>query len=77
MATDNAGVVYSFTTSYFTVDSGWTEDVPYTTVVVEMPEGPRLVGTYSGDATKLKIGQAVTLRPEPKSDDFAFLWVDG
>ena len=75
--TTNTGEVYSWVTSHFTVDSGWVDDVPYTTVVVQLTEGPRIVGAYNGDPELLRIGQKVGIRPEPRSDDFAFLWVDG
>lgn len=71
------GEVYSWTVSHFTTDSGWEGDVPYASVVVELSEGPRLVGAFTGDPTSLTLGQSVSIRPEAKSDDFAFLWVDG
>ncbi len=77
VATDNRGEVYSWTVSHFTVDSGWTGDVPYATVVMQLPEGPRIVGAFTGDYTTLEIGQPVTVRPEARSEDFAFLWIDG
>ena len=77
VSTNGQGSVYSWTVSHFTVDSGWVDDTPYATVVVEVAEGPRIVGCYSGDASTLEIGQTVSLRPEAKSEDFAFLWVDG
>ncbi len=75
--TTNHGVVYSWTTSHFTVDSGWVDDLPYATVVVELAEGPRIVGAFSGDPTTLELGMPVTIRPEARTEDFAFLWVDG
>jgi len=75
--TSNRGEVFSWTVSHFTTDSGWTGDVPYATVVVQLLEGPRLVGAWSGDPASLEIGQPVSVRPEERSDDFAFLWVDG
>jgi hypothetical protein len=75
--TANRGEVYSWTTSHFTVDTGWIDDVPFATVVVQLTEGPRIVGAYHGDPATLTIGQPVSVRPEARSDDFAFLWVDG
>jgi uncharacterized OB-fold protein len=75
--TTNRGQVYSWTVSHFTTDSGWREDVPYATVVVQLEEGPRVVGAYSGDPASLEIGRPVSVRPEARTDDFAFLWVDG
>ena len=70
------GEVYSWTVSHFTTDPGWVDDVPYATVVVELTEGPRVVGAYTGLPADLDLGQPVHVRPEPKTDDFAFLWVD-
>ena len=77
VATANRGEVYSWVVSHFTVDTGWMEDLPYATVVVQLAEGPRVVGAYTGDPASLAIGQPVSVRPEARSDDFAFLWVDG
>lgn len=75
--TANRGEVYSWTVSHFTVDSGWVDDLPYATVVVQLPEGPRLVGAYSGDASTLAIGQPVSIRPEARTEDYCFFWIDG
>lgn len=75
--TTNRGTVYSWTVSHFTVDSGWADDVPYATVVVELDEGPRIVGAFSGDPSVLELGMAVSVRPEARTEDFAFLWIDG
>lgn len=73
----NRGEVYSWTVSHFTTDSGWLGDLPYATVVVQLDEGPRVVGAWSGDHTTLAIGQPVGVRVEARSEDFAFLWIDG
>ncbi|MPY93863.1 MAG: hypothetical protein GEV08_12605 [Acidimicrobiia bacterium] len=71
------GTVYSWVTSHFTVDRGWVAEVPYTTVVVELDEGPRLVGALRGlDVEDLRLGLPVVLVGEPKGDDFVFFWVD-
>lgn len=75
--TDNRGEVYSWTVSHFTTDSGWLEDVPYATVVVQLPQGPRIVGAFNGDLAALEIGMPVSIRPEPRTEDFCFFWVDG
>lgn len=37
------GKVWSFTTSYHAFGPAWREAVPYTVVVVELEEGPRIV----------------------------------
>lgn len=72
-----AGRVASWVTTHFTVDRGWVDDLPYTTVVVELDEGPRLLGAMRGltDA-ELEQGLAVQLVGEAKGDDFVFFWVD-
>lgn len=71
------GTVASWVTSHFTIDRGWVDEVPYTTVVVEVAEGPRLLGAARG-LTKhdLRIGTPVVLVGEPKGDDFVFFWVE-
>jgi uncharacterized protein len=75
--TANRGEVYSWVVSHFTVDTGWAGEVPFATVVVQLPEGPRLVGAFTGDPATLAIGQPVGIRPEARSDEFAFFWIDG
>ena len=74
-ATGNA-TVYSWTVSHFTTDPGWMDELPYATVVAELDEGVRLVGSYSGEIDELEIGKPVTVRVEQKSDDFAYIWLD-
>jgi len=71
------GHVYSWVVTHFTVDRGWADDVPYTTVAVELDEGPRVLGAWrpTGAAT-LYVGQPVALVLEPKGEDFVFLWVE-
>lgn len=71
------GTVASWVTTHFTVDRGWVGEVPYTTVVVELTEGPRLVGALRGmTGDELTLGLPVRVVPEPKRDDFAFFWVE-
>ena len=51
-------------------------DVPYATVVVELDEGPRIVGAARHpDPAAIRIGQRVRVVPEPRTDDFSFLTV--
>jgi uncharacterized OB-fold protein len=70
--------VYSWVVTHFTVDRGWVDDVPYTTVAVELDEGPRVLGALrrDRDGVALSIGMDVTVSGEATGDDFVFLWVD-
>ncbi|MFN0029829.1 MAG: Zn-ribbon domain-containing OB-fold protein [Acidimicrobiales bacterium] len=71
------GTVASWVTSHFTVDRGWVDELPYTTVVVELAEGPRLVGAARGlDEQTISLGLPVRLVGEAKRDDFVFFWVE-
>lgn len=71
------GFIYSYTVSHFSVEPAWKAEIPYTTIVAELDEGPRLVGAGRGfDPTKIEIGSRVRVIPERISDDFAFLWVE-
>lgn len=71
------GFVYSFTVSHFSVEPAWQAEIPYVTVVVELDEGPRLVGAGRGfDPSHVEIGARVRVVPEKRTDDFAFLWVE-
>ena len=70
------GTVFSWTVSHFTTDRGWASEMPYATVVVELDEGPRIVGTFAGPNDELESGLAVTVRTEEKTPDFAYFWFD-
>lgn len=71
------GHVYSMAINHFTVDPGWADDVPFVTAVVELEEGPRVVGAMRGiEADGVELGLAVVVTPEARGEDFAFLWVD-
>jgi uncharacterized OB-fold protein len=70
------GRVYSWVVTHFTVDRGWVDDVPYTTVAVELDERPRVLGALRSGAAQLHVGQPVTVSVEAKGADFVFLWVD-
>lgn len=71
------GTLYSMAINHFTVDRGWADEVPYVTAVVELEEGPRVVGAMRGvDSEAVEIGMAVVVTPEPRGEEFAFLWVE-
>ncbi|MCP3989881.1 MAG: hypothetical protein GY724_12455 [Actinomycetia bacterium] len=72
-----AGKVASWVTTHYTVDRGWVDEVPYTNVVVQLDEGPRLLGGLRGmDADDLELGMEVVIVGETKRDDFVFFWVE-
>ena len=76
VAVSGAGTVYSHTLSHYTTEPAWKDDVPYATVVVELDEGPRIVGAARHpDPAAIRIGQRVRVVPEPRTSDFAFLAV--
>ena len=70
------GTVYSFTVSHYSVEPFWKERLPYTTVVVELAEGPRVVAAGRGWEGPLELGAPVSVVVEPLSEDFAFLWAE-
>ena len=71
------GTVYSYTVSHYTTEKAWQNEVPWTTIVVELDEGPRLVGTARNiEPTEVVIGLRVRLVPQRVNDDFAYLWVE-
>lgn len=71
------GTVYGYTLSHFTSEKAWKDEVPYLTVVVELEEGPRLVGSARGiEPEEISLGLPVRIVPEKVADDFAYLWVE-
>jgi uncharacterized OB-fold protein len=71
------GHIYSMAINHFTVDPGWADEVPFVTAVVELEEGPRIVGAVRGiEPDRIDLGLAVVVTPEARGEDFAFLWVD-
>jgi uncharacterized OB-fold protein len=72
-----AGTVASWVTTHYTVDRGWVDEVPYTNVVVQLDEGPRLLGALRGmEFDDLELGMDVVIVGETKRDDFVFFWVE-
>jgi uncharacterized OB-fold protein len=61
------GVVFSWTITHRAVDPAF--EPPYAIVVVELEEGPRLVGNLVGiDSADLRLDLPVTVELEPVSD---------
>ena len=51
--------------------------MPYITAVVELAEGPRVVGALRNvEPGGVALGDGVTVSIEPRGEDFAFIWVD-
>ncbi|MFT7597920.1 MAG: putative OB-fold protein [Acidimicrobiales bacterium] len=76
------GEIYSMAINHFTIDRGWIDDLPYITAVVQLPEGPRVVGSLQGieksaeAVGSVPLGQPVQITVEPRGDEFAFLVVE-
>jgi len=71
------GTLYSMAVNHFTVDAAWLPEVPFVTAVVELVEGPRVVGALRGvPLDEVDLGLEVVVTPEPRGEEFAFLWVD-
>jgi uncharacterized OB-fold protein len=71
------GVVYSHTVSHYSAEKAWREMVPFATIVVELEEGPRVVGSARGfEVEDIKIGVPVRVMTESVAEDFAYLWVE-
>lgn len=76
-AVGGLGTVYGYTVSHYTTERGWKDALPYVTIVVELAEGPRLVGSARGIAPEeVVLGLPVRVVPEKVADDFAYLWVE-
>lgn len=70
------GEVYSMAINHFTVDPGWVDEAPYVTAVVQLDEGPRVVGSLRGVAPDdVSLGRRVEVSVEARGEDFAFLVV--
>ena len=66
------GRVYSWTITHRPLDPGFADELPYAVLVVEMEEGPRVVGNLRGIApSELTIGLEVDVEFEPVADDVA------
>jgi uncharacterized OB-fold protein len=73
-----SGSIYSMAINHFTVDPGWVDDLPYVTAVVQLDEGPRVVGAVRGlGIDDVGLGLPVQVTVEARGEEFAFLWVDG
>ena len=66
------GTIYSFSTIYRPPSAEFKEDVPYTVVLVELKEGPRMISTLRDTPPDtVRIGQAVEIVCEPATAEVA------
>lgn len=66
------GAVYSWTVTHRPIDPGFADEVPYAVLVVEMEEGPRVVGNLRDLApSELTLGLPVEVVFEKVSDTVA------
>lgn len=71
------GTCHSFTVSHRTADRGWADAVPFSTVVVELPEGPRVIAAWRpGAERRPSIGAPLRVTVEPVDGVLAFLWAE-
>jgi uncharacterized OB-fold protein len=70
-----SGRIFSWTVTHRPVDAAWAAEIPYTTVVVAMDEGPRLVGALRDlDPALLELELPVRAEIERVSDEFARIY---
>jgi hypothetical protein len=53
------GTIYSFVLNHQVVHPGFKDLVPYSVIVVELEEGPRLTSTYDGPHDEIKVDMPV------------------
>lgn len=56
------GTVHSWTVAHHAFHPAFRHELPYTLVIVDLAEGPRLLGRFDGAPDTLRLGLAVTLR---------------
>ena len=68
--------IHSYTVSHFSVESAWKDLVPYTSIVAETAEGPRLVARTSLPRDQIAIGRPIRLRAEIIDPEFSYVWAE-
>jgi uncharacterized OB-fold protein len=63
------GVVWSYATYRRPMHPAFADSVPYTVALIELPEGPRMVGEMSTGSGSVHIGQKVRAVFEPLSPE--------
>lgn len=74
MPSAGAGSLFSWTVSHRPYDTAWKADAPWVIAIIELDEGPRLVGWLRDvDPAALSLGQRLVVAPEAVSGDFTLL----
>jgi uncharacterized OB-fold protein len=60
-AASGRGTIWSFTTTHHAFNRAWRELVPYTVVVVELDEGPRMTSNLLASESEIAIGRHVEI----------------
>lgn len=64
-----AGTVYSYIIVHQVYRPAFKDFIPYTVAIVQLDEGPRMLGALLGLDTPVEIGSRVKPRIQPISDD--------
>lgn len=75
VAVGGGGTTVSKVVSYRSLDPGWAGSVPFTTLVVQLHEGPRLLAA-TRQTRDWPIGGGVRCSIEPRSDTFVLVWAE-
>lgn len=72
----SAETLYSYTISRQTAEAARRDELPYLTVVVELDDGPRMVGAAAiADPGTVRLGERIHIIPQRRTDDSAYLTV--
>ncbi len=75
-AISGMGTVLSKAVSHRSLDQGWQDQTPYATLLVELDEGPRILAATATQTDHIGTGDQVTIRIDPRGDDFVLVWAD-
>jgi uncharacterized OB-fold protein len=67
------GIVASLAVSYRALDPAWADKLPFTTLVIELDEGPRVLARYDAPADSVAIGDRMTVTVERLRGNFVVL----
>lgn len=63
------GRVWSYATYHRAMHPGFADSIPYTVALVELSEGPRMLGEMSAATGKPRVGEVVRAVFEPLSNE--------